>query len=603
MAANNKGGEFMERTSLKVLGLLVAAMMVLGMAACGKATPTPAPVPTPSAETQASAQPGASSSTAMDTTPITFSLYCGDYWNSCYIDPSWTDPIALELTKRTGVTLKVTVPASDDSEGEMNKIIASNNLPDLIFRRKGASKLTLENGGYTKPLDDLIAQYAPNITKYMSGAFPGWRNRVDGKIYCIGIWYFNKTVKPALNLQVNTLQIRYDMLKDMGFAKLDRSTESSMNSFMTLQDYYALLDQVKAKYPDMVPALVEPAGEPGSYTVSGALDILFRGLGKQVQNGYVWEDGKANSFASSADTAWVLKEINGLYQKGYASINDTTTSDDQRKALLADGKVFSCLGYSSLLSDIQGTLSKDNPEKRFVMFYLVKDASVQNIYMNGETSGSSGTHINSKLGDAETIRAMQFMDYCCSPEGSLLVNAGIEGVHFTKDPSTGWYKPADDVFAGYSVWDANVLKKTGVGAWLDVLPSVAGVTDDGHCYDVNAEYAFSQDKWVMYNNSDWKHYGYTAIVSPFTALDPDTQADAVDADSKISAYLNDRLTNIMLSTDPSVIDTELGKLQAQMKSDGLAALEKAWTDNWTTIASQMNVDPEKINQTPAQQGQ
>ena len=183
---------------------------------------------------------------------ITFTLYCGDYWASNYIDPSWTDPLAQELTKRTGVTLKVTVPASDDDEGEMNKLIASGNLPDLIFRTGGASKDTLETGGYTKPLDDLIAKYAPNITKYMSGSFPAWRNRTDGKIYCLGLWYLNKVCKPALNLQVNTLQMRYDILKELGYAKLDRSTDGSMNSFITWQDYLNLLAQVKAKYPDMI---------------------------------------------------------------------------------------------------------------------------------------------------------------------------------------------------------------------------------------------------------------------------------------------------------------------------------------------------------------
>ena len=175
-----------------------------------------------------------------------------------------------------------------------------------------------------------------------------------------------------------------------------------------------------------------------------------------------------------------MKQINSLYQQGYANINDTTTTDDARQAEMSDGKVFSCLGYSNLISNIQGTLSKDNDEKRFAMFYLVKDSSVTNIYMNGAWGdASAGIHINAKLDDAKTIRAMQFMDYCASPEGSLLVCAGVEGTDYTADPATGWYKPNADVFAGYRVWDANTLKKTGVGGWLDILPCVAGVTPDG----------------------------------------------------------------------------------------------------------------------------
>lgn len=608
----------MKRTSLKLLGLLVALMMVLGMGACSNATPTPASTPSPTAAAATSAAASvapseastsaaasvAPTAAAMDTTPITFTLYVGDYWASCYLDPSWSDPLAQELTKRTGVTLKVTVPASNDDEGEMNRMIASGNLPDMIFRTGGASKDTLEKGGYVKPLDDLIAKYAPNITKYMSGSFPAWRNRSDGKIYCIGFWYYNKVVKPALNLQVNTLQMRYDVLKAIGYPKLDRSAEGSMNSFMTWQDYLALLDQVKDKYPDMRPVLVQPAGNSGNSFVDGALRLMLTGYGDQMNAGYVWENNMATSIPFAADTPDAMKKINSLYVNGYAKVDDTTTTDEARKALMADGKVFSCLGYSSLISDVQGTLSKENDEKRFAMFYLVKDSSVTNIYMNGAWGdASAGIHLNAKLDDAKTARAMQFFDYCAGPEGSLLVCAGVEGTDYTKDDSTGWYKPNADVFAGYRVWDANVLKKTGVGGWLDVIPCVAGVTDDGHCYDVNAEYAFSQDPWVTYNVADWKHFSFGMIMSPYESLDTDSQADAVDADSKISAYLNDRLTNIMLTKDPSTIDGELAKLQEQMKSDGVEALEKAQTDNWTELAKQKGVAPEKINQTPAQLGQ
>lgn len=41
--------------------------------------------------------------------------------------------MAQELTRRTGVTLDVPIPASNDDESEMNKMIAANDLTDLIF--------------------------------------------------------------------------------------------------------------------------------------------------------------------------------------------------------------------------------------------------------------------------------------------------------------------------------------------------------------------------------------------------------------------------------------------------------------------------------------
>lgn len=580
----------MRKTAVKLLTLLTVCAMVFGLAACGTSAPSATPI------AQGTAAGSETSSPVADTTPITFTFYVGDYWNSNYIDPAWTDPVVTELTKRTGVTLDVSIPASDDDEGEMNKLIASGELADLIFRGWGASKEALAKGGYVKPLDDLIEQYGPNVKKNMSGSFAAWRNRSDGKIYNIGYWYFNKVVRPALNLQVNTLQMRYDILKEMGYAKLDRSKEGGMNSFITLQEYYALLDQVKVKYPEMTSVLINPVG---------ALDILIRGTGKQVHDG-IWENNMATDYVMCSDAPWAMKEVNGLYRNGYAKIDDTTTTDEARKAMMADGKVFSCLGYANLISDIQGTLSQGSPnnEKRFVFFYLTRDASVQNIYRNGAWGdAASGTHINAKLDDAKTKRAMQFIDYCCSDPGSLLICAGIEGVDYFKDESTGWYKPEEKLFAAYRVWDANVFKPRGVGGWLNILPNIAGVNAEGHCFEVNAEYAFSQDPWVIYNNADWKHFAYNMIISPYTSFDSDTQADAVDADSKISAYKNDRLTNIMLAKDASTIDGDLQKLREQMKSDGNDALAKARTDNWVKVAGQKGVAPEKINQTPAQLGQ
>jgi putative aldouronate transport system substrate-binding protein len=582
----------MRRSLVRLLGLLAALVMTAGMAACQSATPPAAPS-SPAVSAAESAQP--SGAAEADTSPITFTLYVGDYWQTNYIDPSWTDPIAVELTKRTGVTLDVSIPASDDDEGEMNKLIASGNLADFIFRSYGASKQTLASGGYVKALDDLIEQYGPNIKKNMSGSFAAWRNRSDGKIYNIGYWYFNRTVKPALNLQVNTLQMRYDILKDMGFAKLDRSTEGSMNSFITLADYYALLDQVKAKYPDMIPALVNP---------NNALDILYRGEGKEVLNGYIWENNAAVNYAFSEDAAWAMKEVNGFFQKGYANIDDTTTSDEARQALLADGKVFSSMGYAGSVANAQATLYADNDERRFVQFYLVKDSSVTNIYMNHAWGdAASGMHVNAKLDDAKTARAMQFLDYCCSDEGSLLVCSGVEGISYTMDDATGWYTPVDDVFIGFRNWDPAVLKRTGVGGWLDILPCIAGVAPNGHCYDINTEKCFVQDPWVLYNTSDWKHFADNWIISPYTELDLDSQADAVDADSKTGAYMSDRLSNIMLSKDASVIDGELAKLREQLKSDGYDALQQARTDNWMEIASGKDRTPEEINRTPDQLGQ
>lgn len=524
------------------------------------------------------------------TAATNFSLYVGDFWQTNYIDPSWTDPVAKEITRRTGVTLNVSVVKAEDDDGEMNKLIAAGDLTDLIFKTYGSSKQSLAKGGYVKPLDDLIEKYGPNIKKYNAGTFNAWRNRSDNKIYCLGYWYFNKVVPFGLNYQVNTLQMRYDVLKELGYAKLAREKEGGRNSFITMDEYMSLLDKVRTRYPDITPVMIEP---------KGALNILLRSSGTPLWFDGLWEDGKFARRDHSKLTEQTLIDINSFYQKGYAAIGDTTGNYEGRKARMSDGKVFSCLGFENLISDVQATLSKDNDEKRYVMFYLIKDPSVKYVYTNGAwTDSAAGIHLNAKLNDARTQAAMKFLDYCMGPEGSLLVCSGVEGISYTKNPKTGWYTPTDEVFTGYRSWDANILRKTGVGGWTNILPNIAGVNEQGHAWDICSEYGFLKDKWVIYNNRDWKYFAFNWPVTPYSELDADTQAAALDASSKIGAYANDRIVNIALSKNVDTLKSEYAKFVAQMKTDGLDAFEAAWTDNWKAYAKSKGRTPEHIFVTP-----
>jgi len=227
------------------------------------------------------------------------------------------------------------------------------------------------------------------------------------------------------------------------------------------------------------------------------------------------------------------------------------------------------------------------------MFYLIQDPSVKYTYMNGAwTDSFAGIHLNAKLDAPKTERAMKFLDYLMGPEGSLLVCSGVEGISYTKDPSTGWYKPTEEVFTGYRTWDGNILRKTGVGGWTNVLPNIAGVDEKGNAWDICAQYAFSVDKWVLYNNNDWRLYAFNWPVSPFGELDSDKQAAALDASSKIGAYADDRIVNVALSKSADVLKTEYAKFVAQMKADGLDAFEAAWTDNWRDYAKSKGRTPE-----------
>jgi putative aldouronate transport system substrate-binding protein len=70
----------------------------------------------------------------------------------------WSGPIPEEITKRTGVKLNITV-ATDDKQ--LPLMIASGDLPDLIFTSDNAQRLSDPNLAYS--WQELIDEYAPDF--------------------------------------------------------------------------------------------------------------------------------------------------------------------------------------------------------------------------------------------------------------------------------------------------------------------------------------------------------------------------------------------------------------------------------------------------------
>ena len=145
-----------------------------------------------------------------------------------------------------------------------------------------------------------------------------------------------------------------------------------------------------------------------------------------------------------------------------------------------------------------------------------------------------------------------------------------------------------------------MIKKYGIGSWLNILPSMEGLDENGNAYDVNAQTAFTQDKWVMYNNKDWEHFAYPRTINANAKIDSATQKQDHEALSKISTYAFDRIAKAVAQPDEESCMAEWNKCLEQMNADGLEELDKALADNWNALAEAYGKSPEKIFQTPAE---
>ena len=518
-----------------------------------------------------------------------YSMYIGDAWMSTLFDSSNKDMVLTELEKRTNTQISMELVKSSDVSSEINVMLASGDLPDIIFA-SGETRSQMIRDGYVIPLNDLIEEHAPNMKKNLSSVFPEWEER-DGTIYGLGSFVWNDP-RYALNLTVNTVQIRYDILKELGYEKLSR--ENPMDSFITVEEYLNLLDQVKEKYPDMYPAL---------FDTEKAIEVLFKAKGLQCvllpDSTYsVYEDGKAVSIFSSKYMPEVIQFLNDFCTDGYAPDGVTSYTEEENQAMIAQGEVFSTLGSVKGLDAANAALSAENEESRFVYFYLVESQDIQNVLINGyATAEGPNLMISKNCEDPEGV--IEFLDYCASEEGSTLVCAGIAGETYTVEED-GTKVPTEEIANGYAMWDLNMIKKYGIGNWLNTLPAMEGLDASGNAYDINAQAAFTSDPWVIYNNKDWEHFAFPRTINANAKIDSISQSEAHEALSKISTYAFDRIAKAVAASDSGKCMEEWETCISQMRDDGLEALDQAMADNWAALAEAYGKNQEKIFTTPAE---
>lgn len=515
--------------------------------------------------------------------PKVFSFYIGSYWHTTLLDENFNDTVSVALREATNVTLDIDLVRVDNDDTELNMMIASENLPDMVFV-EGLIRTQMIEDGLVIPLDDLVEKYGPNIKQNFGFVLNDWRDP-DGKLYGLGCFVWNDP-KYALNFSENTVYMRYDILKEMGYEKLDRQNE--YDSFITVAEYEQLLDRVKAEYPAMKPML---------FDAGNAVDVLFNSKGHQTTEirgnaPASFEDGKAVSRYSSKYMQEFITKLNDFFTKGYTPEDVATLTKEQMLSMIATGEVFSTFGYVNGLEEAQAALGEISDDHRMVMFYLTDNDSVKDVFVNNYAVAEPA-HLMITTTCENPEEVIQYLDFCASYEGSRIIGAGVEGVTYTVDDK-GWMIPVDEVLKGYAAWDTNMIKKYGIGSWLNILPNLEGIGPNGQSFDINAEAAFKSNRWVMYNNTDYTHIAYPRLLSSVGQLNSETQWEAFDALSKISAYFGDRLAKAAVAPNREAAMAEWEKTVAQMKADGLQKLDEAVSEAWIKLVDHYQRTPDKL---------
>ena len=115
-----------------------------------------------------------------DTSPVTFDWYLNFSW----FPNKWgVDDTSQYITKKTGVSLNLIVPAGNENE-KLNTMIASNTLPDFITLGWWEEPLRkMIEGELVYPLNQLADKYDAYFYKVAVPARLGWYRQPDGNVY------------------------------------------------------------------------------------------------------------------------------------------------------------------------------------------------------------------------------------------------------------------------------------------------------------------------------------------------------------------------------------------------------------------------------------
>ncbi len=154
--------------------------------------------------------------------PLTLKMWAqrlGSYRGNDY-----NDKISFqEMEKRTNVKINFEISTGTGYEEQFNLMMASQDLPDLIlYSSWDKNAATYGQQGALLPLEDLIAEHAPNFSRILA-EYPELRGQItaaDGHIYYLP----NLALEGQLLVQMFP-QIRFDWLDKLGLDEPETTDE------------------------------------------------------------------------------------------------------------------------------------------------------------------------------------------------------------------------------------------------------------------------------------------------------------------------------------------------------------------------------------------
>jgi len=424
-------------------------------------------------------------------------------------------PAYKNLMEETGVNIEYTHPVAGQVDEQLNLMIASGELPDIIeypfYEYPGGPQKAVQDGCIIT-LNDVFKKYAPNMTAYLN------ENPEVAKMIRLdsGEYYTFPAIYDDESLLVFTGPIiRQDYLDKVGMERPE-----------TIEEWYNVLKAFRDELKISSPLSLSYANDYAFLQAFGVIRNLYVVDGK-VKYGVVEPEFKK---AVTELSKWYAE---GLIDKNIATLDSKTVTYNMLNGLSGAAVGNTGGGIGSWMASM-----KDTPEFNVVATkYPVLNKGDMPMY---------GQRINSysPLGSAAITTACKnveaaarVLDYGYSEEGRMLFNFGIEGESYN----------LIDGYPKYSGLVTNNPNGTSLSQMVSYYTCPHGVGPflrDGRYYEQIAGLPQQTESIQMWKQTDAKKH----MLPPIT-LTTEESAQVAKIKSDLDTYIDAAYLKIITGVD------------------------------------------------------
>ena len=343
--------------------------------------------------------------------PLEFSFYGHYDW---YTMPNWGEDLATKWIKENKKVNVTPINSGGNAKQKMITMIASEELPDVIWMDRGPDVEKLRAAGMLVPYDDYLDKY-PNLRKWAGDSTLNMLRSPDGKLYQFPNWYTSQPNGNAGYL------VNKKIYEDLGSPSLE-----------TTEDFYNYLKLVKEKYPDVVPFEVG-IGAEGFDVLNSAFAENYPNLFASAGFMAVPRDGKMTSVFTDPVFRESLVFQNKLYREKLATQDAFTQKREQVEQKILTGKaaVFAASSPTEFGAIGNSVLKQEDPNAGYIMVWPIHKQGLDRNKIYPGTFNQLGWNVSvitKAAKDPEAIFA--FLDWFTGPEGQRTIMWGPPGLYW-----------------------------------------------------------------------------------------------------------------------------------------------------------------------------